>query len=476
MPIRQTTIEEYGKLTVHMEGSQTLIEAIQEFEALRNPENDTYLVVSLSDGNYNVILFSDLFSDLEENINKLGTGYLNQPLSSLPISPASRIVPTDTEESGGDIIDWIAYNPQAPIVVTDAGKFAALFINLNMSGESRPTDNRSFHEVIREATIEVPIFFATDRQRITTPSVQISYGGERNDGVLEYGVVKVSIPKVHRMGEIEQPQWWRLEFWQDPKKHFVLLGVKAFEQSSFIDILCNSVRASETPDLLIFIHGYNTSFNAAALRAAQIAYDLNFPGPVILYSWPSKARVESYTVDENNIDWTTPHFQEFLNLLLSSTGANTVNIIAHSMGNRILVKAIDNLAPLTKGTATLNNVIFAAPDIDAAVFKQFVEKLKEKANRLTLYASSNDKALKASKVVHGYPRAGDSEDIVIVNGLDSIDATLIDTSFMGHSYFGDNRSIISDIFYLIRQNLSPSERVGLKQKAIQDLYYWLFQP
>ena len=38
------------------------------------------------------------------------------------------------------------------------------------------------------------------------------------------------------------------------------------------------------------------------------------------------------------------------------------------------------------------------------------------------------------------------------------------------------RSIISDIFYLIREGLSPDRRSGLKPQTIQDLYYWIFQP
>lgn len=80
--------------------------------------------------------------------------------------------------------------------------------------------------------------------------------------------------------------------------------------------------------------------------------------------------------------------------------------------------------------------------------------------------------------VHGgYPRAGIAgADITIVDGLDTIDASDVDTSFMGHSYFGDNRSIISDIFYLIKHGFSPSDRSGLKPKTIQNLGYWFFQP
>jgi esterase/lipase superfamily enzyme len=333
----------------------------------------------------------------------------------------------------------------------------------------------------QNSTVEVPVFFATDRQRLDKTTVKTYFGGKRSPtSQLEYGIAKVSIPEDHRMGEIERPNWLKLEFREDPAKHLVLMNIDAFDRNSFVNTLRQSVANSKASNLLLFIHGYNTSFEDAAIRTAQIAYDLQFPGQAILYSWPSEARLEGYTADENNIDWTLPHFEEFLNLLLTSVGADMVNTIAHSMGNRIMVRALDrlNYSTLPENAAKLRNVIFAAPDIDAATFKQFVKQFKQKADRLTLYASSNDKALKASMSVHGgYPRAGIAgADITIVDGLDTIDASDVDTSFMGHSYFGDNRSIISDIFYLIKHGFSPSDRSGLKPKTIQNLGYWFFQP
>jgi esterase/lipase superfamily enzyme len=329
--------------------------------------------------------------------------------------------------------------------------------------------------------VEVPVFFATDRQHLDTTSVKTYYGGKRNPtSRIEYGIAKVSIPEDHRMGEIERPSWLKLEFSEDSAKHFVLMNIDAFDRNSFINTLRQSVANSKASDLLLFIHGYNTSFEDAAIRTAQIAYDLQFPGQTILYSWPSEAKLEGYTADENNIDWTLPHFEDFLNLLLTSVGAGMVNTIAHSMGNRIMVRALEklNYSTLPDNAAKLRNVIFAAPDIDAATFKQFVKQFQQKADRLTLYASSNDKALQASMSVHGgYPRAGIAgADITIVDGLDTIDASDVDTSFMGHSYFGDNRSIISDIFHLIKHGASPNDRFGLRPKTIQNLGYWFFQP
>ena len=82
---------------------------------------------------------------------------------------------------------------------------------------------------------------------------------------------------------------------------------------------------------------------------------------------------------------------------------------------------------------------------------------------ITLYVSADDVALKASKTLHGYPRAGDSGDgIVLINGIETIDATGIDTSFLSHSYFADTTSIISDIFDLIKTGKRAMSRKRLK--------------
>ncbi|HEY9691103.1 MAG TPA: alpha/beta hydrolase [Oculatellaceae cyanobacterium] len=336
-------------------------------------------------------------------------------------------------------------------------------------------------QVKEPSNIEIPVYFATDRKREDNNLTQVIYEGSRNPKEeLEFGLAKVSIPADHRMGYIERPKWWKLEFSEDINKHIVLLNIESWTQEYFQTKLRESLFQLEEPEILLFIHGYNTSFKDAILRTAQITHDLKFLGTAICYSWPSAARLEMYPSDENNIEWTIPHLKEFVRFLLTMVGAKSVNAIAHSMGNRALARVIKetDLSALSDNSASLRHIIFAAPDIDADVFKQFAKDFYEKANFFTLYASSNDKALSASKKFHGgLPRAGDSgQEIVIVDGIDTIDASLVDTSLIGHSYFGDNRSVISDIFYLIKNNLLPGERVGLVAKKIRDLRYWLFQP
>jgi esterase/lipase superfamily enzyme len=116
----------------------------------------------------------------------------------------------------------------------------------------------------------------------------------------------------------------------------------------------------------------------------------------------------------------------------------------------------------------------AAPDIDTEVFMSLAEEMRQAGQRVTLYASARDRALRLSKRFNGYPRAGDvAGRIAVVEGIDTVDASAVDTSLMGHSYYGASRTVLSDIFYLLR-GLKVSSRVGIRLS--QDGTYWLFQP
>lgn len=101
--------------------------------------------------------------------------------------------------------------------------------------------------------------------------------------------------------------------------------------------------------------------------------------------------------------------------------------------------------------------------------------MKGKADRITLYASSNDRALIASREVHGEPRAGDSTNMLIVNGVDSIDASLVDSDFLGHGYLFMH-SILSDVDTLFRQGKPPQERRNLTKEQVGTSLYWRLSP
>jgi esterase/lipase superfamily enzyme len=321
----------------------------------------------------------------------------------------------------------------------------------------------------------VRTYFATDRSLTGRTKPDEVFGVDRSD--LRYGTCEVSIPHDHAKGELESPSIWKLEFKEDPAKHVVLLSTTISAKDQYFADLAARVRAAPTRSALLFVHGYNVTFADAARRTAQISHDVGFEGAPVFYSWPSQGTTPAYTVDEQNVEWTQANLKAFLEDFFVRSDARNVYLIAHSMGNRALTRAVASLLAEKPALRNrLTEVILTAPDIDADVFKRDIAPALVAAGRpVTLYASSQDQALVASRRVHGSPRAGDSgPGLVLVPGVETIDATAVDTSLLGHSYFAEAKSVLSDMFHLIHNRERPDQRSWLKRVDSAAGRYWEF--
>src|SRR6185436_16351410 len=141
---------------------------------------------------------------------------------------------------------------------------------------------------------------------------------------------------------------------------------------------------------LVVIHGYNVSFEAAALRAAQIGFDLQLPGATAFFSWPSRARLARYTADEATIQASEKHIAQFLLEFTRKSGAEQVHVIAHSMGNRGLLRAMQRILNEVGAEAGVpfGQIILAAPDEAQDVFAELSAAYRRLARRTTLYVSA----------------------------------------------------------------------------------------
>lgn len=316
----------------------------------------------------------------------------------------------------------------------------------------------------------VRVFYGTDREPTGAKEPERFYGTTR--GALAVGTVDVSIPRDHRMGEMERPSILRLEFSEDPSKHVMLRAITPMEGEPFGNALRER---SKDKELFVFVHGYNNSFAECARRTAQLAYDLGFAGAAAMFSWPSKESVFGYSADEASVERAVPHLVVYLNLLRAFSGAKVFHLVAHSMGNRVLVRAVNEIAATRPDgeRPCFNQIVLAAPDIDTEVFRQLSARVRKVSERVTLYASSNDFALDKSKLIHDFPRLGLSgDDIAIVAGVDTIDASDVDTSFMGHSYFAENSSVLSDLLELFKNRQPPTKRPRLKESKKGAGVFW----
>ncbi len=214
--------------------------------------------------------------------------------------------------------------------------------------------------------------------------------------------------------------------------------------------------SSSRKDALIFIHGYNVPLVDAAKRVAQLVRDTGFCGVPFLFSWPSAGSKAAYFRDRESAGYSAKYFREFLQLVRTRTGANGVHIIAHSMGNMVLLRALTELreqAGLFAGMgAPIKEVILAAPDVDRDLFRQFVGRIGAIGSGRTMYASSRDKALWLAKKLAAIQRAGlVDESAVIAAGVETIDISKVGGSWksLNHSSYGELGPVMQDIRALI---------------------------
>jgi len=324
------------------------------------------------------------------------------------------------------------------------------------------------------------VYYATNRQENSHYApADTRFGGDR--GPLSFGVAHVTVPKSHRVGRLEAPSILRLEFRQDPNKHVILASVQPLAHEAWRAEIVKRATALGNAGILVFIHGYNVSFSDAARRTGQLSHDLGFAGPTVLFSWPSRGGLIDYTVDEQAAEWSVPDLKDVLASVATFGPGVPVYVIAHSMGTRVLTRGFKALLDEDQDKRlAFRQIVLAAPDIDADVFRREIgPAILGKGPRVTLYASSNDKALMASRKVHGnYKRLGESGDgIVVMRDLDTVDASSVSTEFLGHSYFGDNTTVVSDLIYVIQKSLPPQERVRFALEPVRAAVgqYWRFK-
>src|SRR5262249_53398483 len=141
----------------------------------------------------------------------------------------------------------------------------------------------------------------------------------------------------------ERPSFIRFEFNERRGRDVVLLSVTPVAETAFYAALHDRLENHSSRELLVFVHGFNVTFAEAAPRTAQLAYDLDFAGVPVLYSWPSKGKVSAYLEDESAVDESRWHFQAFLERLAASSGATRIFVVAHSMGSRVVARAVESL-------------------------------------------------------------------------------------------------------------------------------------
>lgn len=324
--------------------------------------------------------------------------------------------------------------------------------------------------------VEVPIYLATNRRLADDPD-QDEPASQFNDvnGPVQYARAVVTIPREHRMGVLESQNVVAAFFFEpDPEKHVILKSIDLSDREDVLSSVTAELATTENA-VLMYVHGYNTDLEKATRRAGQLTYDLGWDGPSFLFSWPSRGRASAYFIDSTMAARSTTAMTQVLGDL-AGLDADRIIVIAHSMGTRVLSNGLADLVRDEPDLAAkITTVILAAPDIDEEVFhNQLAPRFRElEGSQFTLYASSEDVALKASETANGFIRIGDtSNGVPVVEGFDVIDASTTVSDFFSHTYFGDDATILSDIHAMINEGLPVDARPTLEEVIDGENRHW----
>lgn len=320
----------------------------------------------------------------------------------------------------------------------------------------------------------VNVYYATHRAATGQAEASGVFSGRR--GPLAFGVAEVSVPLNRAPGEIPRPSIWRFEFRPDPNRHMVLNSVTPIaDRDRFFQRVGAVIDQSQRKEAFVFVHGYNTSFEGAAIRTAQLAVDMNLDGAPILYAWPSRASLLGYAADTRTVadEALLDEVAAFLTDVARRTGAARVHLVAHSMGARVLTRALDRIAAdQGGGTPMFHEAVLAAPDVGVDEFEATFPRILPVAERFTLYASRRDRALQVSEQINRMQRVGDARRIIVRDGLQTVDTTAASAGLLGHDDFAG--SALADFRAVMWLSLAPERRCVLETAQSERGRYWAF--
>ena len=291
----------------------------------------------------------------------------------------------------------------------------------------------------------------------------VLFSGDRSE-TLNFGTVDVYVPPNHTPGQVERPR--RLP--PDPLKHFTIQNSQVLDSASFRDIAYQNLlsRARSRRKLMVWIHGYNSTLTDALLRLAQFLEDTGYDGIPLLYSWASAGKVTRYVYDINSALAARDGLVA-IGVSLAQSPVESIDIVAHSMGNLLTMEAIrsQGRVDLFNSSGKLSNVILAAPDIDLDLFASQVRSLRPDQRGFFVLISSDDRALRLSRVLASQTRVGQAsvEDLTAL-GVNVIDLSQVDDeSTNHHTKFADAPEVVRLIGnrILAGDNFSEASANGL---------------
>jgi esterase/lipase superfamily enzyme len=316
----------------------------------------------------------------------------------------------------------------------------------------------------------VEVLYVTDRNREQDGS-GLTYGGER--GALDTGRCAVTYSPIPVLSDLAQ----RLPFYVPG----TFQDVKASpfkEATGLYGSLERWLDRDPSRKLVLFVHGYSFTFERACRRAAALQDGLGTSRRVVLFTWPSEGDPTDYTSDATDMEWSIPDLMGLIADLEHRFGPERLQMVAHSMGTKAMVIALDRLRCTAGVRRFADELVLIAPDIDREIFLEHYSRVRPLTGPVTLYASENDTPLGVSRQLHGHPRLGQAGDyLTVLDGMETIDVTPVGRyQITGHEYHYYHPRVAADLRELLSEGRRAQARSDLEPQERDGRRYWSMKP
>ncbi len=313
---------------------------------------------------------------------------------------------------------------------------------------------------------KVDMLVATTRAPSGDPGTLFS--GERGND-LAIDAVTVSIPPdtVRKPGTVQ----WPTRLPPNPAKDFATLKVEPITAEPDLHAWLKN-HGGEKRRLMVFVHGFNNTYEDSVFRFAQIVHDSKANVTPVVFTWPSRASIFDYAYDRESTNYSRDALEEMMQKGASDPAVGEITIMAHSMGTWLVMESLRQMA-IRNGRVSpkISQVILASPDLDVDVFSQQMRALGDKHPKFTIFVSGDDKALSLSRTISGNvdrlgqvnPAAEPYRSAFAEAGITVYDLTKLSTEDrLGHTKFADSPEVVQLIGErLVGGQTITDSRVGL---------------
>ena len=355
------------------------------------------------------------------------------------------------------------------------------------------------------ASSDLNLLYVTDRAPIADPQTNaLSYGSERSR-TMSFGSIDIRIEPdsngamgemklggVNEIGRFPEVPYPAVVSSAGYRRAPSVVAAHEEAVASLQGEIRRRLAKTERKEVVVFIHGYNNTFNDAANATGSICRLLGGDFVCVVLTWPaggSRGAFLGYNVDRESGEFAIADMRKAIRTIGQTEGVRGVHIIAHSRGTDVLASAFEQLsaeAYVSRFSNTENlkvrNIVLFAPDIDVDVaatkiFDVFSDPdapygAKKNPNaaipgsfHLTIYSSPGDQALGLSSNIFGSRLRLGQLDLsspearaLRADPGHRVDLIEVDenTGAWGHGYFLSNPAVRSDLVALIN-GLKPGD-------------------